>query len=213
VPTPVVPAVILAASVSVVPLCRPDSVEYPAAPLDLASAVVVVGHEVQTLADVRGTDARRAKIRNPDGVTLSFQVSVNKVEPLESILARNLLSKDDWRAADSDEVMPCWPQVPLVSKPFSFACRAERLARATSCPDGLVVGPSSQSKGVAPSADAGKEVALCVASEVVGVNFCDGSLINVSRCDKFFGDKVTEPLGSIWVYLIVVDSHKSLIGR
>jgi len=47
------------------------------------------------LSDVRRTDARSAQIRRPDGVTASFQVSENKIEPREAVLARRLLSKDD----------------------------------------------------------------------------------------------------------------------
>lgn len=62
-----------------------------------------VGHEEQSLPLVRSADARSAQIRRPDGVTASFQVSENKVEPLEAKLARNLLSKDDWRATLADE--------------------------------------------------------------------------------------------------------------
>jgi hypothetical protein len=67
--------------------------------------LVVVGHgdEVEPLSDVRSTEARRAKIRRPDGVTASFQVSENKVEPEQAKLARNLFSSDDWRATLLDE--------------------------------------------------------------------------------------------------------------
>jgi hypothetical protein len=48
---------------------------------------------------VRRTEARSAEIERPDGVARSFQVSLNKVEPSKSVLARNLLAKDDARAA------------------------------------------------------------------------------------------------------------------
>jgi hypothetical protein len=67
------------------------------------SAIIGVGHEVQALPDVRSADARRCKIRRPEGVTRFFQISRNKVEPVVSSRAANLLSKDDWRAALSDE--------------------------------------------------------------------------------------------------------------
>jgi hypothetical protein len=53
-----------------------------------------------------------------------------KVDPVIDSFARNLFSSDDWRAALLDEVMGRGPKVPLVSKPTSFACRGERLARA-----------------------------------------------------------------------------------
>ena len=75
----------------------------------IALPTVGVGHPVESLADVRGTDARSAGIDSPEGVTLSFHVRRYKVEPRESILARNLLPNDDWRAADADEVVEGWP--------------------------------------------------------------------------------------------------------
>ena len=59
---------------------------------------------------------------------MSFQVSENKIEPRPSSRAFNLLPKHDVRATLSDEPVEGGPKVPLVSKPASFACRAERLA-------------------------------------------------------------------------------------
>jgi hypothetical protein len=81
---------------------------------------------------------------------------VYKVDPRVCVFARNLLTKDDWRAALADEVVEGWPKVPLVSKPHSFTCRAERLARTRSGPHGSVVGPSSGTKCKGPDADTGK---------------------------------------------------------
>jgi hypothetical protein len=65
--------------------------------------------EIESLPDVRSTDARSAQIQRPDGVSLAFQVSVYKVEPSEAVLARNLLAKDDARSALADEVEPVRP--------------------------------------------------------------------------------------------------------
>ena len=79
---------------------------------------------------MRSPDARSAQIGSPDGVTRVFQVSVNKVEPREAVLARNLLSKHRCRPALADEIEERGPQVPLVSEPAAAACRAERLAGA-----------------------------------------------------------------------------------
>ena len=100
--------------------------------------------EPEALSDVRGADARSAQIGRPDGVTRSFQVSVNKVEPLEASRTRNLLSKDDCRAALLDEVEPRRPEMPLIRKPMSLACRAERLARARASPHASVIRPSGK---------------------------------------------------------------------
>jgi hypothetical protein len=122
------------------------------------------------LPDMGRADARSAEINRPAGVARSFQVSLYKVEPAEAVLTRNLLAKDDWRAALSDEMMPSGPKVPLVSKPASFACRAERLAGAGAGPDGAIVWPSRKAQGKRPPADAGEEVALCVAGEVIRSN-------------------------------------------
>jgi len=58
------------------------------------SRVVGVGHPVEAIADVRGTDARSRKRDGPEGVTQGFQVSVYKVDPRIDVFARNLLSKD-----------------------------------------------------------------------------------------------------------------------
>jgi hypothetical protein len=79
---------------------------------------------------MRRTDARSAEIDRPAGVSRFFQVSAYKVEPSEAVFACNLLTKDNVRSALADEVVEGWPQVPLIIKPCSFACRAERLARA-----------------------------------------------------------------------------------
>jgi len=68
------------------------------------SCAAGVGHPIQPVSDVRSTDARRRKRDRPDGVIQGFQVSLYKVEPRICVLARNLLSKDDCRAALRDEM-------------------------------------------------------------------------------------------------------------
>ena len=68
-----------------------------------ASTLLGVGHEVKPLSDVRRPDARSAQIGGPTGIPQLFQVSTYSGEPCTSSLARNLLSKDDWRAALFDK--------------------------------------------------------------------------------------------------------------
>ena len=58
---------------------------------------------------MRRPEARSAEIENPEGVTRSFQVSAYKVEPSKAVLRRNLLAKDDVRAALADEPLPGGP--------------------------------------------------------------------------------------------------------
>jgi len=141
---------------------------------------------------VRRTDARSRERNRPKGVTQGFQVSLYKVDPRLCVLARNLFSKDDCRAALLDEPVEVGPKVPLVIKPSSFACRAERLARTRSCPDGVAVWHSGAAQGVAPDADSSEEVALTVSSKVIWCHVLDASGINVAGGDVAGGDEVAQ---------------------
>jgi hypothetical protein len=125
-----------------------------------------LSNKPEALADVRGADARSAQIRHPNGVSRCFQVSAYSVEPAEAVLARNLLSKDNWRMALGDEAIELGPEVTLVGKSCSLSGGAEGLARTRAGPDGPVVGPSCETEGVGPDADPGEEVVLRVALEV-----------------------------------------------
>jgi hypothetical protein len=97
---------------------------------------------------MRGADARSAQICRPNGVARCFHVGAYSVEPAEAVLACNLLSTDDWRAALCDEPMELRPEVTLVFDALALARGAEGLARAGACPDGLIVAPSGEPKGV-----------------------------------------------------------------
>ena len=95
----------------------------------------------------------------------------------------------------------------LVSEAFLLARGAERLARATSRPNGPVVGPSGSAQGVAPDADPSEEVTLVETKKVIRLNFCDTALINFTFSQVSCRDQVTKPLRGVWVYLIVVYCH------
>lgn len=161
----------------------------------------------EPLSDVRRPDARSAEINRPAGVARSFQVSVYKVEPTEAVLARNLLAKDDWRAALANEVEEGRPEVPLVSKPCAFACRAERLARATAGPDGAVIGPTGAAQGVGPDANAGEEVALSKPGKVSCNDILDAPFIHMAVGDVPATDQFAQPRRGLGVDLVVVGSH------
>lgn len=94
--------------------------------------------------------------------------------------ACNLLPKDMLRAALADEVKECGPEVTLVGLGESFACGAEWLARAASCPHGTVCGPSCKLEGKAPSTDSCEEVALGVFLEVGWAHINNASLVHNS---------------------------------
>jgi hypothetical protein len=165
-----------------------------------------IGHPVKPLPDMRRANAASRERHRPEGVTQGFQVSRNKVDPRPRNVSRNLLSKHRWRAALRDEPMPGRPQVPLVIKPCSAACRAERLAWAGTGPHGLVVGPSSLSKSVGPDADAGEEMTLAIAGEVGWADIADVALVHVSGWKISGCNEVAEPRRSEWINLVVEDS-------
>jgi len=79
---------------------------------------------------VRRADARSAQIGGPDGISHRFQVSAYSGEPKAAILARNLLSKDDWRAALVNETPEGRPQVAFVGISLALSGATEGLARA-----------------------------------------------------------------------------------
>lgn len=118
--------------------------------------------------------------------------------------ARDLLSKDDWRAALRDEPMQRWPEVPLVIKPCAFACLGERLARTASGPDGAVVRPSGLPESKGPKSDAGEEVAAVVGLEVVGADVLDAPGVDVSVRKKSSCDEPVEPVCFRLIDLVVV---------
>jgi hypothetical protein len=170
-----------------VPECRPLSVEYAAAPLDAGSCLTGVGHpdgtKVDPLSDVRSPDARSAQICSPDGVARSFQVSANNVEPRKASPTRNLLSKDDWRAALADELEPDGPEVPLVGGASTLPGDGEGLAWTAPGPDGAVIGPPGETKGIGPGAEAGKSVELGSAHNVSCAEVTDGANIDTPTGD------------------------------
>jgi hypothetical protein len=172
-----------------------------------ASAAVGVGHPVEPVSDVRSTDARRRERDRPDPVSQAFQVILYKVDPSICVFARNLLSKDDCRAALADEPVEVRPEVPLVSKPSSFACRAERLARTGTSPNRSIVWPAGAAKRERPDADTGKEMALGEVLQVGGVYILDAPCVDFAGRYVARGDQVAQPLGRVCVNLVVVGGH------
>lgn len=169
-----------------------------------------VGHPVESLSEVRSPDPRSAQICRPDGISRSFQVKRNSIEPRKASWTRNLLAKDDCRLTDVDEMEETRPEMPLVSSPFSFACLAERLARTAAGPNVMVVCPTCQPEGVTPAADAGEEMTLLVSDEINGSDVFNGSVIYISVRDHARFDQFPKPCGGFGVVLVVVDTHAIL---
>jgi len=97
--------------------------------------------------------------------------------------AFNLLTKDDWRAALADELIPRRPKMAGIVAPSLGAGGREGLAGTRACPNRSVIGPASKSEGVTPAADPGKEMALGEAAQVAGVKGLDVTLVYLSVCD------------------------------
>ena len=184
-------------------------------PPSFQSRVVGVGHPVESVADVRGTDARSRERTRPDPVTHGFHVILYKVDPRVCVFARNLFSQDSWRATRSDEMMEVRPEMPLVIHPCSCACRAERLAGAASGPYCSVIRHACATERVTPHTDTSKEMALSESSEVGRGNIHDGTIINDAVGDMSCFDEVAEPLNCILVDFVAVDGfflqHRSTI--
>jgi len=88
------------------------------------------------------------------------------------------------------------PQVPLVSKPISRTCRAERLARTGTGPNRSVICPAGAAERVRPDTDAGEEVALGESAKVVGLNILDAPGVDHAISDMPGSDQVAQPLAA-----------------
>ncbi|HJS06908.1 MAG TPA: hypothetical protein VJ809_04585 [Pirellulales bacterium] len=135
----------------------------------------------------------------PAGVADAFQVSSDSVEPVLANRCRNLLSHEDSGPSGADEAKQVGPQVPIVILGFSLAGDTERLARRRAGPQLSIIRPSSKSRGEAPAADAGEEVALSVSGKVFGLNINNAPCVNVARRKVAGFDKVAQPLGRVRV--------------
>jgi hypothetical protein len=172
------------------------------------SATHGVGHPVKPLSDLRRARARSAQIGGPDCISQSFQVSTYSGEPFTSKRARNLLAKSDCSFAEGDEVAEDRPQVPFIFFGEAFAGVREGLARAGAGAHGAIFGPSCETEGERPSADAGEEVVLCIASEIMRRDFGDAAFVHVPGRDFASADEFAQPGGGFRVVFVVV-VHKS----
>jgi len=108
---------------------------------------------------------------------------VYSVEPSKSVFARNLLAKDCDRSALRDETEELGPEMASVVCASAFSCGGEGLTGTGAGPDLSVVGPSGATEGVAPHADASKEVALIVSHKVIRSDFNDTPFIHFAGGD------------------------------
>ena len=155
---------------------------------------------------MRRADAVCAQYGSPNGVTLRFHVCAYSIEPTFANRACNLLPKHCDGSAIGDEPMESGPQVPLISKPNSFARRAERLAGARATPYWARIGPSRKSESVTPSSDTGKEMALGIFGEISWLNIFNVPSINITFSYMSHNDKYLEPFGRKRIMLVVISA-------
>jgi len=175
------------------------------------SSVFGVGHEPQSLSDMRRTEARSRDTGRCEGVTDSFHVRLNKVEPAVADRCFNLFTKHDRRFALLNEAEPGGPEVAFVCGSGLLPGCAEWLAGAGSCPNGSIIGPACEPERVRPHPDAGEEVALGVPSKVICSYIGDAPLVNVAGRDVAGGYQVTQPLRGVRVYFVVVGAHAFIL--
>lgn len=161
---------------------------------------------------MRCRDSSSREYRRPEGVAFAFQSIGHGVEPAWPNRSRNLFSKNDCRAALADEVEPDGPEVAFVGEAFALPGRAERLAGAAPGPDRSIVGPAGKSQRVRPSADAGEEMTLGVATEIIRSNVNDTPGIDFTWRDKSSSHEISEPLSCIRIDLVVVGGHQNNRG-
>lgn len=154
------------------------------------------------------TDGDSRDIGRPEGIAQGFQVNADATKPAAG--SGNLLAKDRSRPSCSDEPPPLRPPIRLNVTPSG--CAGVRLAGARACPNRSVVGPACRSQGVAPDPDAGEEVALDVAAEVVGADFNDAALIYIPWRDVAGRNEIAQPLGGVGVDLVVVGATAHFVS-
>lgn len=93
--------------------------------------------------------------------------------------------------------------MPLIIHPASLACRAERLAGATSGPQRSIIRDARATESETPNSDASEEMNLSKSSKVIPSKIFNASSIDNPRCNKIGTDEVFEPIGSVVVDFVV----------
>jgi hypothetical protein len=162
---------------------------------------------------MRRAEARSAQIGGPAGISHVFQVSSYSGEPFPSVSACNLFSKDHWRVALGDEAEKSGPEMSFVLMAFVLSSARKRLTRTGACPDWAIVCPSCKSKRKAPSADAGEEMALGIAFEIIRSDINNGPFIDIARGNMPSGNQVAQPLSRIRINFVVIRSHQKIADK
>jgi hypothetical protein len=159
---------------------------------------------VDALSDMRRADAVCAKNGRPAGVTESFQVCENSIDPTELNRCRNLLTNDDWRTALFDETVEDGPEVPLVFRASFLSGRGEGLAGEACRPDRFVVGPAGEAEGERPSRQTCEKMMLREPLEVFRSDFREAPRVDFAIRYLSCRDQILDPLSGVRVEFVVV---------
>ena len=166
---------------------------------------------VEPLSSVRRAEATCRQIVRPAGVTNSFQVVTNSIEPSDSSFLRDLLPNHDGRSTALDEAEHLWPEVPFVRFTLALSGCGEWLAWATSTPDWDVAWPSSDAQCLGPASDSSKEVDSPKPDKILCTHITDTPFIHLPARNDATIRQVAKPLGGKAIDLVVVvHDHFSL---
>ena len=172
--------------------------------LSFARGQCGVGHPVNAVTGVRRTVARSRGNNRPDGVTNSFQVSTNSVEPSVAVRRANLLANDRDRATLADEPEKLGPEVPVVFLTLPLAGGTEGLAGTATRPDRPFFGPACELEGVLPTPNSGEAVNSSKPGNVGWSDLADIPFINCPLGQMPGADEFAEPGGNRLVELVEV---------
>lgn len=173
----------------------------------LWSVAVGVGSQPEKPRSLmRETEGTTRQISTPAGISTCFQISPNAGEPFLAVLACNLLSKDSWRTALSDEAVKSGPEVSFVGMALSLSSDRKRLTGTGAGPDGPIA-PSCELERVCPPADASEEMCLVKSSDIICVHFQDAAAIDFASGNQFRVNQVAKPCANECVVIVVIDFH------
>jgi hypothetical protein len=173
------------------------------------SPAVGVGHsaKVEPVALVRGADRASWQSGGPDGIAKLRQISPHSGEPFTPKRARNLFSKQVWRAPVGDEAVKDGPEMPMVGCALQFAADGEGLAWQRACPAGEVL-TSGELESDGPEAEPGEPVTLLKSGDVIWANGFDWSFIDFPLLDQPALHETAQPCAQEPVAFVEVEAAR-----
>jgi hypothetical protein len=151
---------------------------------------------------MRRADARGFDRHCPHGVAQGFQVTTHSCEPFSR--DRNLLSKNNCRAALGDEASKLGPEMAGIGFAAALAGLGEGLAGAGAGPYRTICRPTSEPESLRPTSDAREKMRLGVSRHITGLDFPDVPLIDVPLWNQFLLDQLPQPCRRKGVNLVVI---------